>query len=102
MTSPTQLIQHTLTVAELLAELEGADPTARVVITCQYGDRGRTQQALAIREARPIGGDESLEETCYSESGVALSFDWDAEDDDDDQDADASDRGPRDIFLIRC
>lgn len=77
---------QTITVGELIARLQGEDPDAQVVFASDYGDRGRTRQAHAIR-----GHVEEalLHESAYSDSGFALS------DDDADQD------GEQAVLVIR-
>ena len=60
----------TLTVAELIAILEDQDPDMPVMIACDYGDRGRTMQALPIHRVEEDG----LRKSAYSDSGWALAI----------------------------
>ncbi len=63
---------HTLTVNELIDELRqlchNGLGDAQVVMTSNYGDRGRTTQALNINEIKIV----DLRETGYSETGYAV------------------------------
>lgn len=63
---------RTITVAKLIDMLQGEDPDALVVFTCDYGDYHHTQQALAID-----GNFEEvvLEKSAYSHSGFAVATD---------------------------
>lgn len=68
------------TVRHLIEALEDMDPDARVLITCNYGDYHRTQQALPIEGIEEHETD-VLHESGYSQSGLAFS-DPNAEPDD--------------------
>ena len=58
-----------ITVAELIEELEGQDPEAMVVFASDYGDIGHTRQVHFINgELEPL----TLEESAYSDSGWAV------------------------------
>lgn len=62
----------TITVAELRELLEGYHPDARVIVSADYGDRARTQQALGLK------GDideVALYPSAYSTSGFAVADD---------------------------
>lgn len=71
----------TITVGELMQLLSDYDPERKVIFAANYGDRGRTQQAIPIRgelEEMP------LRESGYSDSGYALAEsdeDWNDGDD---------------------
>lgn len=74
---------NTITVAELIAKLQDQDPDAKVIFGADYGDRGRTEQALAIK-----GRIETveIEESGYSVSGFAIKTEDDAVMDSDEYD----------------
>jgi hypothetical protein len=59
----------TITVRELKDLLEGLDEDARVAFSCNYGDRGRTQQVISIRGDME---ESNLYRSAYSESGWAV------------------------------
>lgn len=69
-------VEHTLenayTVGQIMQELKGLDPDARVVFVCSYGDYHNTQQALPVNEIMPDLSTDDLAETAYSESGIQL------------------------------
>ena len=60
---------RTLTVNQLLNLLEGEDPDALVVVSCDYGDICHTQQAIGFR-GELIDG--VLTDSAYSHSGKAV------------------------------
>ena len=66
-----QVLEQSYTVRQLIAELKGMDPDARVLFTCDYGDRHDTQQALPIGEIDEYESN-LLRESGYSQSGVAF------------------------------
>lgn len=64
----------TITVSELIELLQDENPDARVIFAADYGDHGRTQQAIALR------GDVDevlLTKSAYSDSGFAVDTDPD-------------------------
>lgn len=65
---------ETVTVGELKARLNDFHDDAPVVAVCNFGDRGRTMQAIAIGE--PLSG-YCLKESGYSYSGYKVSEDGD-------------------------
>lgn len=67
---------NTITVQELIDRLSDEDPDAKVIFASGYGDRGNTQQAHGLR-----GRCEEvvLTESCYSDSGWAVSRDDDGD-----------------------
>ena len=71
-----RLLDHALTVEELIDELKTLEPKSKVVFTCSYGDRGGTRQALAVSSVDEHNRTE-LAESGYSETGVALRDDDD-------------------------
>ena len=78
-------LEQAMTVEQLIEELQGLPPKAAVFFTVNYGDHGRTTQAIPVEvceetEAKYLYG------TAYSESGVALRDDRGSEEDDDEDD----------------
>lgn len=67
---------RTITAAQLIAELEGIPPDAKVVFASDYGDRCGTQQVHFLR-----GYIErvTIKESGYSDSGYAVDEDGDGE-----------------------
>lgn len=63
---------NTITVRDLITVLQSQDLDAKVVFTSNYGDRGQTAQAHAIRGHIDEG---MLTKTAYSESGYAVDTD---------------------------
>lgn len=63
----------------LLADHSQADDEIKVIFTANYGDRGRTPQALPLK-----GEVEEVQvcESAYSDSGYAVAGDDDYEDED--------------------
>lgn len=59
---------ETMTVGELIRELQDFDENLPVVANVNYGDRGRTQQAIAVTEI----GHAICVDSSYSESGYAV------------------------------
>ena len=60
---------HSITVGELIKILQHEDESAMVVIGVNYGDRGRTLQAIPLRgECEEV----AVGETSYSESGYKI------------------------------
>lgn len=59
---------ETLTVGELKELLQEYDEDTLVVVSCDYGDRSNTQQAIALGEAVLM----DLTETGYSDSGYKI------------------------------
>lgn len=68
----------TMTVRELIEELESQDPDARVVFQYDYGDYGHTQAIgeIGLVEVRPV------EPSGYSRSGWAIKEDDDEPEED--------------------
>jgi hypothetical protein len=84
-----RIVKRGLTVAELLDVLEGCDPAARVVFACDYGDISHTLQALPVRSAEEFEPDfQRLEESAYSQSGLAIADREPSTEDDRDDDRD--------------
>ncbi len=78
-----------MTLIELKEQIDeliecGSDPQMEVVMTADYGDIGRTIQALPIR----LVEERTTEESAYSKSGIALA---DHNDDDSAYGADGED-----------
>jgi hypothetical protein len=92
------LLKNAITVADLIAELEQFDGDAVVLVASDYGDISHTMQVAPVdcievldpREAR-------LEESGYSNSGVALA-ECD-QDDDCDEWVEGDAEGPQVIIL---
>ena len=64
---------ESLTVQELIEELQTMPADAHVVFESDYGDICHTQQALPVMDvAELIDGMERLEKSAYSRSGVAI------------------------------
>ena len=60
---------RTLTVKQLIEQLEGQDPDARVIFSTNYGDYSRTQQALPLKgEFDTV----TIEKSAYSNSVFAV------------------------------
>jgi hypothetical protein len=59
---------ETMTVGQLISKLQEFDENLPVVANVNYGDRGRTQQAIAITEI----GHAICVDSSYSESGFAV------------------------------
>ncbi|WP_370242830.1 hypothetical protein [Marisediminitalea sp.] len=59
---------ETMTVGELISELQNFDEDLPVVANVNYGDRARTQQAIPITEL----GHAFCVDSSYSESGYAV------------------------------
>lgn len=59
----------TITVRELLDRLRDEDPEMPVIVSADYGDRGRTQQALGLKGRLD---EVTLRPTPYSASGYAV------------------------------
>lgn len=54
-----------MTVKQLIKLLKEQEPDAEVVLAANYGDRGRTMQAIEIESV----DEETLVESAYSDSG---------------------------------
>ena len=79
------VLERSYTVRNLIQELGDMDPEAHVLLTCDYGDYHKTQQALPIQDITEHESD-VLHESGYSQSGIAYA-DPDAEPDEcDDED----------------
>lgn len=68
----------TVTVGELMQLLSDYDPETPVIVTANYGDRCRTQQAL------PLSGEAEetqITQSAYSDSGYAIGEPDEDEDD---------------------
>jgi hypothetical protein len=61
-----------MTVADLIAELQDLDEDLPVLFVCDYGDHCHTSQALPV-ESLGVIGVSHLYDSAYSQSGVALS-----------------------------
>lgn len=59
-----------MTVADLICELEGCNPDAKVLFVCDYGDYHHTQQALPVNEISTMPMS-ALVESAYSQSRIA-------------------------------
>jgi len=57
------------TASELIELLEDCDPDAVVLFVCNYGDYGRTQQALPVVEVEEFHSS-TLSGSAYSQSGI--------------------------------
>ena len=62
-------LEKAMTVADLIAELQGLAQDAAVLFVTDYGDYGHTQQALPLQSVDM--GDGKLVESAYSRSDVA-------------------------------
>lgn len=92
-----RIVQRGMTCAQLIEELGIFPPDSIPVFTCNYGDRGNTQQAFPITEVREMyDSDEAIEETAYSNSGIALRD----HDEDDDEDAEDDGEATPDIVIL--
>ena len=82
-------LERGITVADLIAELEGMDPEAIPVFLCDYGDHCHTTMALPIVGVREIDGSaEYIGSTAYSYSEMCLR---ERKEDDDGSDDDEGD-----------
>ena len=89
-------LRHGLTVADLISELEGLPPDAKVVFACDYGDCCHTQQALPVSEAIEVEST-YLVESGYSRSGIALIDD----DPDEDEENEAAETKGEPIIVLK-
>ena len=98
MSTVERKLSHGTTVADLISELEGLPQDAVVLFACDYGDHCHTTQALPIE--RIVARDSnSLYESAYSNSGVALRDE--SEDDDNRKPADRDNANePRTIIVL--
>jgi hypothetical protein len=84
-------LRNALTVAQLIKQLQSEPPDAVVLFTCDYGDITHTRQALPVKRVDEIDSCEFIEESAYSQSGLALQ----------DGDEDEPDIGPtEETFVI--
>jgi len=60
-----------MTAADLIERLQECDPDAVVLFVCNYGDYGRTQQALPIDQVDEFDS-AALSGSAYSHSGIAF------------------------------
>ena len=71
-------VNRGVTVGDLIQQLKRLNQDSPVLFTCNYGDYGRTMQALPVKEisehSRSV-----ISETPYSQSGLAVDFDRDDE-----------------------
>lgn len=67
-----QKLETAMTVSQLREELETFDDDAVVVFSCLYGDRSRTMQALPVTMIDELEPSETIVESAYSESGLAI------------------------------
>jgi hypothetical protein len=65
------ILERTITVQQLIDELENQDPDARVLFVCNYGDYHNTQQALTLDNSEEYDTSD-LRTSAYSQSGLAL------------------------------
>lgn len=79
----TETTDRAMTVRDLIEALEGADPDARVLFVCNYGDYSNTQQALPVEEVVADCSLANLATSAYSQSGLAIVEDGDEEEDED-------------------
>ncbi len=60
-------------VQDLIDELTRCDPEAVVVFGCNYGDRGKTEQAIPVADVTEMDyGCETIDKSPYSQSGLAI------------------------------
>ena len=59
-TKTADRLESAVTVRDLIAELEGMDPDARVVMKTESGDYWRTVLAVPVTGAEPLNGVESF------------------------------------------
>ena len=74
MKTKTQIadeLQNAMTAAQLIERLQECDPDAPVLFTCNYGDYGRTMQALPIAEIDEYLSTD-ISASAYSHSGMAF------------------------------
>lgn len=84
-----RVIGSGMTVAQLIAELEGLNQEAHVVFASDYGDRCHTLQALPVAEIEEFDDErQRFELSAYSDSGVELADRDDEDEDDEDDDFD--------------
>lgn len=81
MTEVERKLQRALNVGEIRELLEEFPDEAIPLLTCNYGDHHRTQQALPITNIRHIEQWETITPTAYSRSGLSLE---EGEDEDED------------------
>ena len=62
-------LENAMTVSELIERLQGCDPEAPVLFTCNYGDIGRTMQALTIDDVDEFESTD-IKDSAYSNSGM--------------------------------
>jgi len=67
----TRTLNEAMTVSQLIEHLQGCDPEAPVLFTCNYGDYHRTMQALTIEQVDEFLSTD-IEASAYSHSGMAL------------------------------
>lgn len=84
----TETTDRAMTVRDLIEALEGADPDARVLFVCNYGDYSNTQQALPVEEVVADCSLADLATSAYSQSGLAMIENGNEEDEDEEEDED--------------
>jgi hypothetical protein len=72
MTTIERKLSNALTVEELIDELQQYPKDARVVFACDYGDHSHTTQALPIETVDENTTEETIIESGYSSSGLAI------------------------------
>lgn len=65
------VLERSLTVRQLIEELQDQDPDARVLFACDYGDYHHTQQTLTVGSTEEFDTS-NLRTSGYSQSGLAL------------------------------
>ena len=73
-----------MTAAQLIERLQECDPDAPVLFTCNYGDYGRTMQALPIAEIDEYLSTD-ITASAYSNSGLEFGSDGIGQGEDDDE-----------------
>lgn len=82
-----RVLSRGMTVAELVEELRQLDQDAVVAFACDYGDISHTEQLLPVGTADELCY-ETVEESAYSHSGIAVRA---LGDEDSDEDLDGED-----------
>lgn len=90
MSDVKRVMQRAMTAKQLIEQLEDMDPEAAVFFVCDYGDHCHTEQALPVKDVEEVT-ESALEESAYSNSGVAMRRD---------DDEDGVEDGPESAVII--
>ena len=85
MGNVNRVLAQSMTVEELIEELQQYPAGSVVVFGVDYGDIGHTEQALPIGKVELLSSDEYIDESAYSQSGISIEKyeDEDSEEDED-------------------